>query len=228
MAGFKGFSVQTFQFLVEVKLHDNRDWYRDHKKDFEDFVMKPFQDLVTDLAPFMLSIDPAFEVTPATDKTISRIYRDIRFSKDKTLFKDHMWITFRRRIADWKNSPVFYFEVTPQFYRYGMGYYEPTTETMRLFRKAIDTKQEDFLNLVRPILTAGVFELAGDTYKKVLDKSKSPEVMHWYQRKNFYLAANRKIDDLLFSPDLVQKLAKDFQSIASFYHWLWELKLFSH
>jgi hypothetical protein len=55
---------------------------------------------------FMLSIDPYFDVHPAINRTISKIYRDTRFSNDKSPFKTTMWITFKRPEKNWKDAPA--------------------------------------------------------------------------------------------------------------------------
>jgi hypothetical protein len=67
-------------------------------KDFTWLLVVMLVILVGALGEFMLSIDPWFEVTPAVDRTISRIYCDTRFAKDKSPYKTTMWITFKRPI----------------------------------------------------------------------------------------------------------------------------------
>ncbi len=95
----------------------------------------------------MLTIDPSFGIRPAVDKTISRIYRDTRFSKDKSLFKSTMWLTFKRPRKDWKDAPAYFLEISPDSYRYGMGYYSVSSDTMYKFREMIDKKpKESVLN----------------------------------------------------------------------------------
>lgn len=94
-----------------------------NKYDYQEYLLKPFKQLVNDLGCFMLSIDPLLETTPAVDKTISRIYRDTRFSKDKTPYKSSMWFSFRRPGRDSKEDPVYFFEISGDRYCYGMGFF---------------------------------------------------------------------------------------------------------
>src|SRR4030043_86595 len=93
---FQGFSRKTFTFLRDLGRHNDKAWFEAHRAVYEEYVLQPLRDLVSDLADFMLGIDLSFEVEPVVGKTISRIYRDTRFSKDKSPFRDHMWIAFKR------------------------------------------------------------------------------------------------------------------------------------
>jgi uncharacterized protein (TIGR02453 family) len=122
---FQGFSRKTFTFLRDLGHNNDKAWFETHRPVYEQHVLRPLRDLVSDLADFMLGIDLSFEVEPAVGKTISRIYRDTRFSKDKSPFRDHMWIAFKRSGQDWAHYiPTYYLEITPTSYRYGLGFYE--------------------------------------------------------------------------------------------------------
>jgi uncharacterized protein (TIGR02453 family) len=82
---FQGYSPTTITFLNGLKENNNKAWFEENKPDYQKFVLEPSQELVTELAPLMLSIDPKLEVSPK--KSISRIYRDVRFSKDKSPYR---------------------------------------------------------------------------------------------------------------------------------------------
>ncbi len=186
--------------------------------------MNPLQALVMDLSGFMLTIDPRLETKPAVGKTISRIYRDTRFSRDKSLYKSNMWVTFKRPGEGWKDTPVYFFEIFPDWYRYGMGFYSASKQTMDKLREMIDTKPEEFQKAISFNLRHPVFVVEGEQYKKILDKDKPEEIRNWYQRKNLYLTCNKKVDDRLFSPALIDDLVFGFGLIAPLYHYLWKVK----
>ena len=222
--GFKGFSLRTFDFLRDIQFNNNKTWFEDNRQVYQEDVLKPLKELVIDLWPVMISIDPKFEVNPATNKAISRIYRDTRFSKDKSPYKNNMWITFKRQSKDWKEAPCFFFEMFPDSYRYGMGFYSASKETMDKLREAIDSKQKEFLKIISPLFEQKAFEVEGEKYKRILDTTKSKELIDWYQRKNLYMVCNKKIDDRLFSRDLINDLVSGFQFLAPIYDYLWKIK----
>jgi len=217
---FNGFSRETFEFFKKLEKNNSKAWFEKHRDVYNTHVLRPLRQLVMELGDFMLTIDAGFEIQPAVNKTISRIYRDTRFSKDKSLFRTNMWIVFKNPYPNWKSKPGYFFEIYSDWYRYGMGFYSPTPGTMAKLRTKIDAESPDVMHVMRLVRDQHVFELAGGTYKRIFDPGKSAEIMNWYQRKDLYLVCDRPVDDLLFSNDLVNVLIKDFQSIAPAYHLL--------
>lgn len=221
---FGGFPDQTFKFLKELAANNNKKWFEHHKRDYHLFLLEPLKKIVRNMDDFMLSIDPYFDVHPAINRTISKIYRDTRFSNDKSPFKTTMWITFKRPKKNWKDAPAYFFEIASDSYRFGMGHYSASPNTMRQFREAIDDNPEKFLKTIAFYSKQNVFTIEGDLYKKVFDKSKPKQIQDWYQRKNLYLVCNRSIDQDISSGQLIDTLIEGFQTLAPLYHYLWEIK----
>ena len=146
---FKGFSRKTLKFLRGLKANNDKVWFQAHKTDYEEYVLQPLRDLVTDMGDFMLDIDPCFEITPAINKTISRIYRDTRFSKDKSPYRSTMWFTFKNSNKDWTTLVCgYFFELSPASYRYGMGFYNAAPTIMSKFREMIDENPKEFAKAI--------------------------------------------------------------------------------
>ncbi|MBL7073807.1 DUF2461 domain-containing protein [candidate division KSB1 bacterium] len=222
---FYGFSPKTSDFLKNLKVNNNKVWFESHRQNYQKYLLEPLRNLVVDIGEFMLTIDPYFEISPAVNKTISRIYRDTRFSKQKSLYKTTMWITFKRPNKDWKDAPAYFFEISPDSYRYGMGFYSASKDTMDRFREMIDKKPKEFLKAISFYSKQRVFVVEGEKYRRILDDNKPEEIQNWYQRRNLYLVCNRKIDNCLFSRELVGDLMFGFGLVSPFYHYLWKLKL---
>jgi uncharacterized protein (TIGR02453 family) len=221
---FSGFSQQTLDFLQAVREKNSKAWFDANRPVYQKCLLEPMQNLVAELGDAMLDIDPAFETRPAINKTISRIYRDTRFSKDKSLFKNNMWIIFKRPSKDWKDAPCYYFEIFPGWYRYGMGYYSASRTTMDRFRETIDENPDEFLAAISFFKEQKMFQLEGEKYKRLIKNDHPPEIQEWYQRKSFYLACNRKVDEILFSPKLVDDLISGFMMLKPLYRYLIALK----
>jgi uncharacterized protein (TIGR02453 family) len=221
---FKGFSKETLNLLRQNHAHNSRPWFEQHKDNYRQHVLLPLQSLVCDLTKTMLDIDPWFEIRPAVDKTISRIYRDTRFSKDKTLYRDNMWITFKRPAAaaapDWKEAPAFFFEIFPTWYRYGMGYYNAPSATMQKFRSVIDANPKKFLKVVTFYNRDKLFKLEGERYKRKKQSAYPSEISEWYECKSFYLTCNKKIDRVLMSVKLLKELKIRFSVLKPLYQFL--------
>jgi uncharacterized protein (TIGR02453 family) len=181
--------------------------------------LEPLQGLVVDLAPFMLDIDPLFELRPAVGKTISRIFRDTRFSHDKAPFRSTMWITFKRPVKHWVESPAYFFELSSDSYRFGMGFYSAGPSTMDRLRGSIEKDPLEFLEAIAFYPKQGTFSLEGDTYKRPIPNQLAPEIQPWYQKKSFYLVSNRLADDLLLRRELVDELMDGYRVLAPIYRY---------
>ena len=218
---FNGFSAETLKFLNNLKANNNKEWFETHKGEYQKYLLEPLQNLATDLSEGMLVIDPLLVVG---SKAVSRIYKDTRFSGNKNPYKTTMWLTFKRPRKNWMDAPAYFFEIAPSSYRYGMGFYSASPDTMCKFREVIDEKPEEFQKAISFYPKQKTFVIEGERYKKIFDKTKPIEIQDWYQRKNFYLVCNRKTDRELFSVRLVDDLLSGFRMIAPFYHYLLKLK----
>ncbi len=217
---FTGFSADAILFLNDVSSRNSKKWFEDNRVIYEQFLLNPFRDLVADLGASMLEIDSGFEIRPQINKTISGIFRDTRFSRDKTLFKKAMWLTFKRPSKDWKDAPAYFFELMTDSYRYGLGYYSASKGTMDAFRRAIVENQKEFIKAISFRKRDPSIELKGDKYKRLIGGNLSEIAQDWYQRKNFYLVHNRPIDDILYSSKLTIEIMDCFQKLAPLYRFL--------
>jgi len=218
---FQGFSLKAFRFLKDIKKNNNKRWFEAHRGAYEQYLLQPLRDLVTDLGDCMLGIDLSFEVAPAVNKTISRIYRDTRFSKDKSPFRDCMWITFKRSGKDWARWSAGYFlEINATWYRYGLGFYDAAPDIMAQFRAQLDAEPQKFLRAIDWFGKQDTFALQGETYKRLKGPDKPEPIRTWYNHKSFYLCCNRKNDQAIRSPQLVDDLMTGFGLTAPLYHYL--------
>src|SRR5215475_5380837 len=88
------FSKETFQFFRELKRNNKKEWMDENRERYQEVVVKPLKRLLEEMAPSVLKLDQRFETTGARGANFSRINRDIRFSKDKTLYKNDMYVKF--------------------------------------------------------------------------------------------------------------------------------------
>lgn len=221
---FSGFTPETFKFLLGLEFNNSKPWFEEHKPDYLKYVVEPFKLLVKDLSGHMLTIDPGFETRAEISKTISRIYRDVRFSKDKTPYKSSVWITFKRVGRDSVFDPCFFFEITPHLYRYGMGFYTTSKQAMDRLRALIDDNDSEFIKADKAYRKQNVFVMEGDRYKKLYNGEKPEELLEWYQRKNIYFMCTKKPEEKLYTRQIADDLRHDFGLILPLYKFLWKIK----
>ena len=137
---FSGFTKQTFQFLRDLGANNSREWFTAHRAEYEEHLLTPLRALAAELAPMMATIDPDFELRPA--RVVSRIHRDTRFAKDKSPFRDHMWLVFHKPSLPPGQEHGFFFELYADRYRYGMGYYAARRSVMDSLRARLERDPE--------------------------------------------------------------------------------------
>ncbi len=208
------FSPKSLDFLFENRLNDSKEWFSEHKEDYRNYVLFPFRELVSDLTEAMLEIDDKFICDP---KRISRIYRDARYSKGKSIFRDHLWYTFSRTTDAYRSLPGYYFSISPNGFSYGCGYYYASTGTMTNIRSLILSKDKAAVSALRAYKAQDVFDLYGELYKKDHFPDASPAEKEWLNRRDIGVSCDSKDFELLFSDRLADKLIKDFRAISPIY-----------
>lgn len=220
---FSGFSPESLGYFEGLAANNNKVWFEDHRDEFEHCLMEPLKGLVSDLSGAMLAIDPELVTIPAVDKTISRIYRDTRFSRNKSPYKTCLWITFKRRSPEWKTAPCFFFEISADGYRYGMGFYSASKETMGSLRRFIEAKPAEFRKVVAAFGMQDIFTLEGDRYKRPLNPALPDDLQQWHGRKNIYFICQRPVDGRLFSRGICDDLREGFGLLKPLYELLWRV-----
>ena len=215
------FSQRTLDFLFENRLNDSRSWFAEHKKEYWELVIQPLRQLVMDLSPAMLELDPDFITEPKVDKTICRIWRDTRYTKDPSLYRDHMWIIFKRggRMHG-TDYPGIYFEINLDGFSYGCGFYHASTTFMSNLRSRILAGDPEFQAAQEAYLGQRLFRMEGDCFKRPRYGDKTPEEQIWLERRNLSFDAESHDFSQLFSPDLPEILQRDFRLLFPVYRFL--------
>jgi uncharacterized protein (TIGR02453 family) len=223
MPAFTGFTPKTLAYLAGLEENNTKDWFATHKDDYQTHLLAPFAALAAELGPTMLAIDPAIEVAPAVGKSLSRMNRDVRFSRDKSPYRARMWLGFKRPLPDWSQRPAFYFELEPRTYSFGMGFYSAAKTTMDRLRTVIAAYPDTFRGQVAFLSGRTLLAVDGERYKRTLDPGLPDDLQPWNQWKSFYLHCSGDHDDRLFTPELAGTLRDTFNQAAPFYRFLCDL-----
>lgn len=214
------FSQKTLDFLTENRFRDDKAWFEEHRKDYNDLVLMPMKELVIALAPTLYEIDDALICEPKMNGSISRIYRDTRFSLDKSLFRDVQWCSFQRHKGLYHGWPAFFFELSPYGLRYGCGFYEASPKTMERARELILDGDKSFKKALRTYKGQKLFALDGAKYKRSRHPDKSEELKDWLDRKSLCMIHSSDDFELLFSEGLAAAVSEAFLSLKPFYDFL--------
>jgi len=160
----KYFSEASLKFLKRLEKNNNRDWFEQHKQEYEDLVRSPALDFIADMGDTIESISSHFTAIPKkVGGSMMRPYRDVRFSKDKRPFKTNVGIQFRHFLAKDVHAPGFYLHIEPGGCFVGAGIWHPEAEPLAAVRRAIDEKSKQWLKVSRGKPFASIFELSGDS-----------------------------------------------------------------
>jgi len=218
---FTGFTQETLNFFAGLKENNCKSWFEEHRSVYEKEVLQPLKALVVAMTPAMYAIDSQMDFRP--NKAVSRIYRDIRFSADKSPYKTNMWIMFQRMVPNWEGFPGFYMEITSDSYQYGMGLYMTKKNIMDYYRAKIEYEPKSFQQMTEDLIVKHRFVLGGEEYKRPINNSLPDYFQTWYQRKNIYLYKICPIGKELFDEGFAKYLSDEFTCLQAFYNFLAEV-----
>lgn len=158
---FSGFPPEALKFLRGLKKNNNRDWFESHKQTYLESVKAPMEELVTAISTALGRFAPAYVTEPK--KAIFRIYRDTRFSPDKTPYKTHTGALFSRADLPKNQGAGFYFHVSTQELGIAGGAYSPAPDQLLALRNHFAENHEQFRKLsAAKALVNAVGEIQGE------------------------------------------------------------------
>lgn len=208
------FLPESLEFLAENHFRGSKAWFGEHKEEYRKYVLDPLVELSNDLAPAVEKIDS--QLITAAKSSVSRIYRDMRFSKSGSPYRDMMWISFRRDKQSFPCWPEFYVVVSPQEFFYGCGHYCAKSETMTELRKLVASGHKTFENARQILQNKKDLVLEGDVYKKSRYPDYSEVLRNWLDRKTVCFSYHPEMEEL-FSCNLAEKISKAFIEMKPLY-----------
>lgn len=158
---------QLFDFLRDLRNHNHREWFQANKERYERDVRDPLLAFVRDAAAPLAKISPEIQADARpSGGSLFRIYRDTRFSKDKTPYKTHAAVQFRHRGGKDVHAPGFYLHLESGNVFVGAGLWRPESEPLRAVRTAIATRPADWKRVVNAPAFKKMCVLEGEVAKR--------------------------------------------------------------
>jgi uncharacterized protein (TIGR02453 family) len=208
------FTSKTLSFLRSLKRNNRREWFQPRKDEYETHVRAPMVTLLERLAVDMRSFAPELIADPKI--SLFRVYRDTRFSSDKTPYKTHVAARFPLRGVPKGEGAGLYFEIAPGWVWMGGGMYMPTTADLHDIRAQIAATHPRGLHKVvtAPAFKRAVGEMHGDRLTRVpLGYRKDHPAAHYLQFKQFLGSCEHEAS-LATSPRFYPELLKVFKGVA--------------
>jgi uncharacterized protein (TIGR02453 family) len=142
---FTGLPADYYAFFKELSANNDREWFEDNKQRFRQSVQQPLVAFVEAMAPRLAAVSKHFVADPRLNGgSIFRIYKDVRFSKDKKPYKTNGGVHFRHALGKDAHAPGFYVHIAPEEVFFGGGIWMPPAPALLRIREAIRDDGEDW------------------------------------------------------------------------------------
>ena len=218
--GFAGFRQAAFAFFSELQDNNDPAWFKPRKALYEAEVLAPFRELIAAVgdalgrAGLPLSGDPR--------RGIFRIYRDVRFSPDKRLYKTHAGAVLTRS-GGRRDSGVLYIHVAPVESMVAAGFWHPEPALLARLRRSVLSEPDDFLAIADGLAKAGCPLSSDDKLSRPprgFEAAKDTAVAEYVGWKSF--TAHRMLSDTeMQSPKLIDRIADFARTVLPLLEWGW-------
>jgi uncharacterized protein (TIGR02453 family) len=219
MKSFPGFSPEALTFLRNLRRNNRRDWFQPRKEQYQALIKVPVLELACCLSREFARFAPDY-VTPPL-KSVFRIFRNTRFSQDKTPYKTHIAAVFARQGVERMRGPCFYFHFTDRELVALGGVYLPERDELLAYRNLIRDHYQEFQTILGDQkVRRTVGELQGEQLSRI-PRGFCPghPAGDLLRHKQWYLVSVMDAK-LLTTPRLLPELSRRFEAMAPFVQFL--------
>lgn len=216
-SAFPGFPAEGLTFFAALQRNNRREWFQPRKAIFDEKLKQPMLELVSAVNLAMKKFAPDYVTDP--EKAVYRLYRDTRFSKDKTPYKDHVAAFFSRR-GD-KESAGYYFAISHKSVAVGGGIYMPTPEMLIAIRQHLAEHHEEFRKIAGVRAIRQFFpEMEGERLTRVPKGYPTDHPAADLLRKKNFIFYVELPAELAGTPAVYTEVVKRFKALAPFVEFL--------
>jgi len=203
---------ETLKFIKDVAENNNREWFAEHKDKYEE-AKQDVLNLISVIIPELAKVDPLISADTDPKKNLMRIYRDVRFSKNKDPYKNNFGIWFSAK-GKGVNEPGYYLHIQPGKSFIAGGYWMPEAAQLKLIRQEIDYNIDEFKEIISAKDFKKHFTLGTSNALKNAPKGYDPADPNIeYLKLKSFEATTSLTDNEFFDPKLVNKLISSFGAI---------------
>ncbi len=221
MAKTAHFSRALFEFLAELGINNDREWFKANRDRYIADVRDPMLAFVSDFAERLHTISLHYVADPRpVGGSMFRINRDIRFSKDKSPYKTNVGVHFRHEVGKEVHGPGFYMHLEPGGSFAGVGIWQPDSETLGKIRGAMDANPVKWEHLLADKGFSKQFEVEGDSLKRA-PKGYDPDhpLIEHLKRKS-HIASTSYTEEQACAPDFIDVFTEGCRTASPFTEFL--------
>jgi uncharacterized protein (TIGR02453 family) len=215
VASFSGLPEDFFRFFSELTNNNNRNWFNENKGRYLESVVNPLGEFIVAIAPQLKRISPFYVADPRPHGgSMFRIYRDTRFSRDKTPYKTHAACHFRHQSGRDAHAPGFYAHFALDGLRFGGGIWRPPSGHLAAIREYMVDNPAEWSRIKRSKAIRDRGGIQGDSLVRP-PRGYDPDHPHIgdLKRKSFYVMTEADVAAAR-SPGLVDEVAAAFRAAA--------------
>ena len=218
---YASFTAESVKFLAELRDNNNRDWFNANKTRYEEEVLDVALRFIQSMQDPLSQIAPRFTAIPKRmGGSLMRVYRDTRFSKNKTPYKTNIGIQFRHEQARDVHAPGFYVHIDPDEVFLGAGMWRPAPDALRAIRERIAEKPVEWVKTRDDKTFSRHFRLGGDALSRPpRGFAKDHAQIEDLKRKDFIAIKPLSLEDAT-NPRFQQKVETAFRAAVPYMRFL--------
>lgn len=195
-------------------MNNNFEWFNENKARYDMLAKEPMKLFANEICTNLNSMGFGEVFVPS----ISRANRDVRFSKDKSPYKDRKWVVFNYGEGRWQEKVCFYFEIAPEGWCCGCGIYCADSAFMTRYRKKLSSDLVTLKRINKMVSSQDYFKADVNVYKKNFVPGGTDEsISNWYQYRNIALTSDYRMDNELFTHEIADMVTQKFKFIKQFF-----------
>ncbi len=225
MTLFDGFPKELVTFYQNLSQNNNRDWFNEHKDIYKQHVIAPAQDFVRAMGERLRELSPNIVADTRTSGagSIFRIYRDTRFSKDKTPYKTFLGILFWEGNRKKVENSGFYFHLTPSKLMLAAGMHVFPRPLLEAYRDAVVHPQHGsaLVQAVEQVSARGSYQIGRHHYKRIpRGYDATHENADFLLNNGLYASVESDIPEELYIEDILDYCFERFKDMYPIHQWL--------
>ncbi|MDJ0837741.1 MAG: DUF2461 domain-containing protein [Acidobacteriota bacterium] len=205
------FTQEFFRFYDQLEANNDRSWFQENKELYEDAVRTPMLSFIEAMGPKLADISKHIVADPRkSGGSMFRIYRDTRFSKDKTPYKTHAACQFRHVMGKDVHAPGFYMHASQREVVFGAGIWHPDAPSLAKIRQYIAENPEKWQQALDHAPFAELFEQAGESLKRLPRGFPADHPMVEELKRKDFIAMRGLMPPDLLREDLIEEVSRCF------------------
>lgn len=223
---FEGFSKQSVKFFKDLKNNNSKAWFEKNRGIYDDFVMLESQLLIAEMGQKLQKIAPDIVAIPKTDKSIFRIHRDVRFSKDKSPYKTHLAILFWEGPFKKMENSGFYFHLEPSKLFLAVGMHVFPKNWIQTYRESVVHPEygKSLVKAINKVAKNAKYQLGWRKYKRT---PRGFDENHKYAEYLLYggigFQFEEPLPEIIYTKGAIDYVYEKFKAMSPIHVWLREM-----